>query len=77
MHHVEIIPRPTPLPGEFTDWIDTFCENFIFVVPELDRSAFKEEVTESLRAKLFEPHGNWVADYVRLRFSATRPLKGL
>jgi len=77
VNHVEIIPRPTPLPGEFTDWIDTFCENFVFVVPELDRSAFKEEVTESLRAELFDSHGNWVADYVRLRFSATRPLKGL
>ena len=75
--YLEIIPRPTPLPGDLSDWIDTFCEHFLFIVPECDHSEFKEEVAESLRAELYEPNGKWVADYVRLRFSAKKPLKTL
>lgn len=77
VNHLEIVPRPTPLPGELSDWIDTFCEHFLFVVPLRERSAFKEEVIESLWPELYKPHGRWVADYVRLRFSATKPLKKL
>ena len=77
VNDLEIIPRPTTLPGDLSDWIDTFCEHFLFIVPERDRFAFKEEVIGSLRAELYEPHGEWVADYIRLRFSATKPFKKL
>ncbi len=70
--YIELIPRPTPLPGELTNWLDTFGEQFLFLVPEKERQGFKKEVAEAVRPDLFEPHGRWVADYVRLRFSATR-----
>jgi len=70
---IELIPRPTPLPGEMTDWVDTFGERFLMAVPAAERRAFLDEVSDSLRPALFEPHGCWVADYVRLRFSAVRP----
>ena len=75
--YLEVFPRPTPLPGDLVDWLDTFCEHFLFIVPECHHAEFKEEVAESLRAELYEPNGKWVADYVRLRFSAMRPLKNL
>ncbi|MGB0576334.1 MAG: class I SAM-dependent methyltransferase [Alphaproteobacteria bacterium] len=72
---MELIPRPTPLPGAITAWLDTFGEQFLFIIPEIDRSAFKEEVAKDLEPDLLDPNGQWVADYVRLRFSATRPEK--
>lgn len=72
---IELIPRPTPLPGEMTDWVDTFGERFLMAVPAAERRAYLDEVSDSLRPALFEPHGRWVADYVRLRFSADRPME--
>ena len=73
--YIELIPRPTPLPGELAAWLDTFGEQFVFLVPANEREGFKEEVAQMVRSELFEPHGRWVADYVRLRFSATRPVE--
>jgi SAM-dependent methyltransferase len=73
VNYMELIPRPTPLPGAITAWLETFGEQFLFLVPELERTAFKEEVAEDLEADLFDPHGRWVAYYVRLRFTAIRP----
>ncbi|NKB22306.1 MAG: methyltransferase domain-containing protein [Alphaproteobacteria bacterium] len=73
--YMALIPRPTALPGEFTAWLDTFAEQFLFLVPKKERVAFKEEISDAVRPDLFDPHGCWVADYVRLRFSATRPEK--
>jgi len=75
--YLEVIPRPTSLPGDLSDWIDTFCEHFLFIVPQCEWAEFKEEVVESLRAEHYQPNGKWVVDYVRLRFSAMKPLKKL
>ena len=70
---IELIPRPTPLPGEIAGWLETFCESFIKKVPEAGRPAFMAEVTEALRPKLCDAAGRWSADYVRLRFVAHLP----
>lgn len=70
--YIELIPRPTRLPGDMAAWLDTFCEDFLLAVPERDRDDFVAEVVAALRPILFEPHGEWVADYVRLRFTARR-----
>ena len=70
---MELIERPTPLPGALTDWLETFAESFLLAVPERLRSAFVEEVVEDLEPVLYAPTGGWVADYVRLRFAAHRP----
>jgi trans-aconitate methyltransferase len=67
---IQLIPRPTPLPGEMAGWLETFCEAFIRQVPEADRPAFMAEVTAALRPQLSDAEGNWTADYVRLRFVA-------
>jgi hypothetical protein len=68
-----LIPRPTPLPGDISDWFDTFAESFLLAVPAAERAGFIAEVREALRPALYVPQGRWVADYVRLRFSATKP----
>jgi hypothetical protein len=76
MSSIALIPRPTPLPGDITGWLDTFCESFTTALPERDRPAFIEEVREALRPSLCDAEGNWTADYVRLRFAARKPEGG-
>jgi len=66
-----LIPRPTPLPTGISGWLDTFGESFFAAVPAADRDAMKQEVIELLRPSLCDRHGQWTADYVRLRFHAT------
>ncbi len=70
--YIALIPRPTPLPGDITGWLATFALSFTAVLPEADRPAFIAEVKEVLRPQLCDTRGQWVADYMRLRFSATR-----
>jgi SAM-dependent methyltransferase len=71
-----LIPRPTPLPGDVTDWLETFAERFLVAVPSEERPVLLEEVREDLRPHLCDGEGVWTADYVRLRFAATRPTGG-
>ncbi|RMD61039.1 MAG: methyltransferase domain-containing protein, partial [Alphaproteobacteria bacterium] len=70
---MDLIPRPTPLPGAMEDWLATFAESFIKRVPAPARRDYVGEVTEALRPDLCDPDGRWTADYVRLRFRARRP----
>jgi trans-aconitate methyltransferase len=70
---IELITRPTPLPGDIREWIHTFGEQFLSVVPVDDQAGFLDDVSAELRPSLFDPTGQWVADYVRLRFAAIRP----
>ena len=67
---IALIPRPTPLPGDVTAWLETFAESFTAPLPEAHRAAFLGDVRELLRPALCNVEGNWSADYVRLRFSA-------
>lgn len=71
--YIALIPRPTPLPGDVTAWLDTFAESFTSRLPADSRPAYIAEVREALRPKLCDAHGNWTADYIRLRFSASKP----
>lgn len=73
INSIALIPRPTPLPGDITGWLETFAESFIKVLAEQERSDFVEEVREALRSKLCDSEGIWIADYVRLRFAAEKP----
>ncbi len=70
--YIALIPRPTPLPGDVTGWLETFAENFISKLALADRTAFIEEVREVLRPQLCDGSGKWTADYTRLRFAAHR-----
>jgi hypothetical protein len=60
------------LPGDITGWLATFAESFTAALPAADRPAFIAEVKETLRPQLCDSSGQWVADYVRLRFSARK-----
>jgi trans-aconitate methyltransferase len=71
--YISLFPRPTPLPGDVTSWLETFAQNFLRALPALERPAYIKEVREALRPKLCDASGNWTADYVRLRFAAQKP----
>ena len=70
---IDLIPRPTPLPGDIGDWLETFAQSYISALPKTERAGFIAEVVEALRPVLCDANGNWVADYVRLRFAAIKP----
>ena len=71
--YMTLFPRPTPLPGDITGWLETFAESFLSTVAVEERATFLTEVRETLRPTLCDAGGQWTADYVRLRFAATKP----
>lgn len=72
VNYIALIPRPTPLPGDITGWLETFAESFTSKLSPAERPAYIAEVREALRPELCDAEGNWTADYVRLRFAAQK-----
>ncbi|MGZ9187668.1 MAG: class I SAM-dependent methyltransferase [Candidatus Binatia bacterium] len=70
--YIELIPRPTKLPGDILGWLEVFAQPFSKAVTESGRALFVAEVRHELEPALHKPDGGWYADYVRLRFKATR-----
>ena len=69
---IALIPRPTPLPGDVVGWLETFGESFTNALPPGARDAYLQEVRSALEPQLRDTTGTWIADYVRLRFRATK-----
>ena len=69
---IALIPRPTPLPGDITGWLETFAQCFLDGLSEQAQREYLEEVRATLKPQLLDGNGVWVADYVRLRFAATK-----
>jgi trans-aconitate methyltransferase len=70
---IALIRRPTLLPGDIGGWMETFAPCFTSVLASNERSPFVDEVREALRPKLCNVDGRWTADYMILRFAATKP----
>jgi hypothetical protein len=70
--YIALIPRPTPLPGDIIGWLETFAQSFLEGFPSAAREEYLQEVRAVLEPQLRESNGTWVADYVRLRFAATK-----
>jgi len=72
VQRIALIPRPTPLPrGGMSEWLRTFRRGVLEGLPEQLRAEVVEETLTLLEPVLRDEEGNWVADYVRLRFVAT------
>jgi len=67
-----LFPRPTPLSDDIVGWLNTFALNFLASISANDRPAFLRRVKERLSRSIQDASGKWTADYVRLRFYATR-----
>ncbi len=70
---ISLIPRPTPLGEDGMDgWLRTFRRGVLDTLPADIREAVIDETVALLAKALRDEAGNWVADYVRLRFIAYR-----
>lgn len=70
---IELFPRPTPLPKDIKTWLHIFPKNYLEAVAQQEREAFLEEIQEEVRPLLCDAQGRWTADFVRLRFAASKP----
>lgn len=73
IHKLERIPRPTLLPGDVGGWLKTFAYPYLAQIPPDELNDFIDMLVEQLRPQLCDTEGNWYADYVRLRFCASKP----
>lgn len=71
-HTVQLIPRPTPLPTGMRGWLETFANPLCAALPPEERGNFLDEVTARLKPVLCDTQGNWTADYMRVRFAASK-----
>lgn len=71
-----LIERPTPLPAGAAQWFRTFRVGFLdgLGVPPDQQDDIAAAAERRVEAKLRQPDGSWVADYVRLRFTMRKPL---
>ena len=72
VREIALFARPTPLPGSLVAWLETFAQPFSAALPVPERDALLAEVAEACRPALCDAAGRWQADYVRLRFAASR-----
>jgi trans-aconitate methyltransferase len=69
---IALIPRPTPLPRDIIDWLETFAQSFLQRLLGAARAAYLQQVSAVLEPQLRDSTGTFVADDVRLRFAATK-----
>lgn len=69
--YIELIPRPTPLESGIVHWLNIFSNGITGHLSPSQISRFLTEVEELLKPVQFV-NNQWMADYVRLRFSATK-----
>jgi SAM-dependent methyltransferase len=70
VEYIDLIPRPTQLPGDILDWLAIFAQPFTTVIAPPNRQEFLNEVRNILEPSLRDAGGTWTADYVRLRFKS-------
>jgi trans-aconitate methyltransferase len=66
----ELFARPTVLPTGIAGWLATFAPPFLAATPPSEHAAILQEVEDLLARPLRSAAGDWIADYVRLRFLA-------
>jgi trans-aconitate methyltransferase len=69
---IALIPRPTVLPTGMAGWLTTFSAPFLGTLPAEKAADILRDVESLLAPSLRTASGMWIADYVRLRFAATR-----
>ena len=74
--YATLFDRPTRLQGErgLQDWICMFVKSAFAGMTADEREAVIAEVAAELRPRMYQ-QGVWVADYVRLRVKAVKPVK--
>jgi len=73
VEYAEAFPRPTPLATGIREWLKVFADHVISGLHSTHVERFLGEVESQVRPSLYTVDSGWVADYVRLRFVATKP----
>jgi trans-aconitate methyltransferase len=73
VERMDHFPRPTPLSGDFMEWLEIFAQEQAALLPPEQRMDYFRAVRSLAAPRLQQPDGSWVLDYVRLRFAAVRP----
>jgi trans-aconitate methyltransferase len=71
VRRIGLYPRPTPLKTGMAEWLKLFRTPF-FEQYGSEAENVIAETMELLRPSLCDSHGNWTADYVRLRVEAVK-----
>ena len=71
VRRIGLYPRPTPLKTGMGEWLKLFRKPF-FEQFENEEEIALAECVDLLRPSLCDGHGNWTADYVRLRVEAVK-----
>lgn len=71
VERIELVPRPTPLPHGIRGWLQTFRRSVLDQLTEPQAEDLLHSAEALLRPILCARDGQWIADYVRLRFRAT------
>lgn len=69
--YIELIPRPTPLSSGVGEWLRIFANGIASHLRDAQKGSFLKEVEVLVKPSLYKGR-EWVADYVRLRFSAVK-----
>ena len=69
---IRLFPRPTPVPGTLTEWLQTFATAVLATLDSATRRQVEAEVEAVTAPRLRDAGGAWTVDYVRLRFRAVK-----
>ena len=69
---IELVPRPTPLASGLDKWLEIFSDSIVSQLSGEQKTRFFTEVKIKVKSALYSEQDGWVADYVRLRFKATK-----
>jgi SAM-dependent methyltransferase len=72
VERIELVERPTAIPGALADWVETLASPFCAAVAPDRCRAFLAAVTEQAAPALKSADGGWTLDYVRLRVRAVK-----
>lgn len=72
INSIGLIPRPTPLKSGVREWLKIFANYLISELDNDEAEDFLVSVEDRVKANLFSESHGWTADYVRLRFSASK-----
>jgi trans-aconitate methyltransferase len=69
---IELIPRPTALKTGVREWLNVFANHVISNLNPFQSEVFLKEMEDTVKPSLYSKEDGWIADYVRLRFSAKK-----
>lgn len=69
---IALVDRPTPLGTGLREWLKVFANFAIAHLTPEQHERFLEQVEAIVKPRLYSTEMGWMADYKRLRFSATK-----